>query len=373
MKILYVRSGPYELSFNSYNLQEVGLAKSLCNKGFDVDILYYSKKNYDQELVYYGKTIRILWRKGIKLLRSGIYPSILKKSFLKQYDYIIASEYSQIMSVLLIFLNKNTFIYNGPYYNLFKIPFFEKIYDRLFCSYINKNAKKIFCKTKMAEHFLHQKGILNTKVIGVGLDNEKIDKVSSISKQTLDVIHKLEGHINLLFVGSITPRKNVSFIFKMYNSLKNKYRNVNLQLVIIGKGNTKYLDYCFSLLDDAVINSVLHIEFIDNPQLKYIYKMSDIFLLASTEEIFGMVLLEAMYNSLIPISSYNAGSNTLIENDYNGFVIKKFNTNEWVNCIEKIIFDDNKKRIFGKRAHDTICKSFLWDRIVDKIVNEFEK
>lgn len=371
MKILYVRSGPYELSFNSYNLQEVGLAKALCKKGYDVDILYYSKENYDQELTYSGKTIRILWRHGIKLLRSGVYPCILKKSFLKQYDYIIASEYSQIMSILLIFLNKNTFIYNGPYYNLFKIPFFEKIYDKLFCSYINKNAQKVFCKTKIAEQFLYQKGIMNTKVIGVGLDNEKIDKTNLISKHTLDIVHKLEEHTNLLFVGSITPRKNVAFLFKMYNILKHKYVDSNLQLVIIGKGTTKYLDYCFSQLDDIVRDSVLYIDFIDNSQLKYIYEKSDIFLLASTEEIFGMVLLEAMYNNLIPISSYNAGSNTLIKNNYNGFIINKFDSNEWINCIEKIILDDNRKKILGENAYKTICESFLWDKIVDKIISEF--
>ena len=44
--VLYVRSGPYKVNINNYNLQEIGFSKQLCNKGFNCDILYYSNKNY---------------------------------------------------------------------------------------------------------------------------------------------------------------------------------------------------------------------------------------------------------------------------------------------------------------------------------------
>ncbi len=93
-RILYIRSGPYELSFDSYNLQEVGLGKAFCEAGYDFDILYYTKKNNHNQLIETpNNQLRILWRRGIKLLRSGIYPQILKKKFLSQYDAVIVSEY----------------------------------------------------------------------------------------------------------------------------------------------------------------------------------------------------------------------------------------------------------------------------------------
>lgn len=371
MKLLYVRSGPYELNFDSYNLQEVGLAKAFCEKGIDIDILYYSKENRNQEIKYSGHTINILWRKGIKLLRTGIYPSILNKSFLSQYDYVIASEYSQIMSVLLLLLHDNVFIYNGPYYNLFKIPFMEKIYDRLFSSFINNRAKKIFCKTNMSAEYLLKKRINNTKVIGVGLDTQKLDIVTSINSDTLQILNQLEGYYNILFVGSIIARKNIAFLFKTFNQLKKLNKEKKIQLIVVGKGDPKYLDYCYSLLDLEVRKSVRHYDFIDNTQLKYIYQFADLFLLTSTQEIFGMVLLEAMYNGLVTISSYNAGSNTLIVNGENGFVINSFDCNEWVSCIENILFDENKKKYMGNNANKTIVENFLWNRIVDLIINEF--
>ena len=146
-RILYVRSGPYQLDLDSYNSQELGLATALNELGFSCDIMCYtSGKNRDEIIENSGVKIKVLWRKGIRLLRSGIYPMILKKSFLSEYDIVICSEYSQIMSVLLLWRHKNVYIYNGPYYNLFKIKFLEPIYDKLFCKYINKRAKKVFCK-----------------------------------------------------------------------------------------------------------------------------------------------------------------------------------------------------------------------------------
>ena len=138
LKILYIRSAPYEADIKSYNSQEIGMATAFKKMGCVCDILLYTKNNNHDEIIENdGQKIRILWRKGIKVLRSGIYPSILKKAFLSQYDAVICSEYSQIMSVLLLKKHHNVYIYNGPYYNLFKIKITEKIYDLLFCGYIN--------------------------------------------------------------------------------------------------------------------------------------------------------------------------------------------------------------------------------------------
>ena len=89
-KILYVRSAPYELNFNSYNLQEIGLGTAFCKVGYDFDLIYYSKRNKDQIIEVGNNRIKILWRKGIKLLRTGIYPQILnKKSYIFSINGIL--------------------------------------------------------------------------------------------------------------------------------------------------------------------------------------------------------------------------------------------------------------------------------------------
>ena len=167
-KILYVRSAPYKVNISGYNLQEIGLGKAFCNLGYDFDIVYYSDEDKIQNLEVEGKgNLRIIWSNGIRVLRSGIYPKILKKDFLNQYDQIIISEYGQIMAVLLNRLHNNVYIYNGPYYNLFKIKFIELLYDKLFVNFLDRNSKKVFCKTRMAEKYLNDKGFKNTLPVGM--------------------------------------------------------------------------------------------------------------------------------------------------------------------------------------------------------------
>ena len=50
-RILYIRSGPYQVEPNAYNLQELGLAKAFAEKGIQCDVLYYHKnKNFEQKI-----------------------------------------------------------------------------------------------------------------------------------------------------------------------------------------------------------------------------------------------------------------------------------------------------------------------------------
>ncbi len=363
--ILYVRSGPYQVDPKSYNLQELGLAAAFYNVGIQCDVAYYNKsKNYDEVIDKNGVKIKILWRHGIRLLRSGVYPSLLKKNFLKQYDAVICSEYSQIMSVL--FLKKaKTYIYNGPYYNLFKIPAMESFYDKLFCKNIDRYAKKVFCKTNMSAEYLHHKGINNTLVTGVGLDVERFEKEININPETQTVLDNMINHTNLLYIGSISKRKNVSLIIQAFNIVSEKDSNV--QLVLIGKGNPDYVSYCKSLASNKAKEHIVWVDHLENAQTKFVYEKANIFLLPSIQEIFGMVLLEAMYFGLPVISSHSAGADTLIQNNRNGIIVEEFDSNKWAKEILHLLENGQLRKKLGDAAHDTITTEFMWKNIAEKM------
>ncbi|MGH4050583.1 MAG: glycosyltransferase family 4 protein [Clostridium sp.] len=371
-KLLYVRSGPYQLSFSNYNLQEVGLATAFCEQGFDCDILYYSKENRDQIIQIGERQIRILWRKGIKILRSGIYPCILKKDFLSQYDIIIVSEYSQLMSVFISHLKKNVYVYNGPYYNLFKLPFIQPIYDKLFVKDMNQHIKKVFVKSELSKRFLAHKGINNLEVVGVGLDISKYNDELEIKIETQTLIEKMTGQRNLLYVGSLSKRKNFKFLVQTFKKLKRTSQIDDIQLVVIGKGDQAYIKSCLNILNNEERESVIMCAFIENAQLKYIYPLAKIFLLPSVKEIFGMVLLEAMYFGIPVISSLNGGSATLIETGANGIIINEFDTDVWGKQIDCLLSDANKAYDMGKLASETIKSNFMWSSISKKMLDNIK-
>lgn len=372
-KILYIRSGPYQVDPKSYNLQEIGLAESFYRHGIECDILYYHKKNsFNQTLQKNGTGITILWRHGIRLLRSGIYPCIFNEGVLKQYDAIICSEYSQIMSVIMSQLHDNVYIYNGPYYNLFKIPMMEFIYDRLFCNMINSNVKKVFCKTQMSMRYLEGKGIRNCIVTGVGLDIEKFEKELNITGDTQELIDRMYGHRNILFVGSIIKRKNVELVIRAFVLLKQDVKYKDVQLVLVGNGDEHYLKYCKSLIPTELECDVVWKSRLENAQTKFVYEKCDVFLLPSTQEIFGMVLLEAMYFKAPVISSNSAGAETLIEDCKNGVIIRNFESKNWSEAIASLLLDEQRAKRYGEEAHKTISEKFMWNDIVKLMIKEMQ-
>lgn len=370
-RVLYVRSGPYKVNLNSYNLQEVGFSKELCKRGIDCDILYYSDENKDEIVYEYeGKKVTVLWRKGIKLLRSGIYPQILKKEFMNRYDLVITTEYSQIMSLLCSKYKPITVLYNGPYYNLFKIPLMEKIYDFLFVKSINKNMDKIFTKSKIAQEYLENKGFSNIETLGVGLDINIFEKDIEINSKVKNIIQYMKNNKCILYVGSLDDRKNFRFTLKVFEKL-NKIDSL-IKLVVIGKGKDDYVNKSFEIVDSITRKSIIHINQIDNKYLKYIYEESKVFLLPSKLEIFGMVLLEAMYFGVATISSVNGGSTTLIQNGKNGIVIEDFSEDKWVKEILKLLQNDNYRNNIGNNATRTIVEEFTWSKICEKFLDRLD-
>lgn len=369
-KILYVRNGPYKVNPNLYNLQEIGFCKALCKQGYNCDIVYYSDANKD-ETIYIdesnGKEIKLLWRKGYKVLRTGIYPSLLKKEFVNQYDLVITTEYSQIMSLLWTRYNPKVVLYNGPYYNMFKIPFTEKIYDLLFVKTLNKRLYKIFTKSDLSKKYLEKKGFENVETLGVGLDTGIFENVENPSEEVKELIEYMKNNKCLLYVGSLIDRKNFRFSLKVFEKVNKE--NPEIKMVIIGSGKKQYVEKSFEFIDKEIVKNIILIDKIDNKSLKYIYKEAKVFILPSKLEIFGMVLLEAMYFGVPVISSLNGGSSTLIEDGVNGIIVDKFSVDMWAKQIINVIKDEEYCNDLKEESKNTINKYYLWDAVCEKFIN----
>ncbi|MGG1270537.1 glycosyltransferase family 4 protein [Priestia aryabhattai] len=369
-KLLYVRNGPYVVNPSLYNLQEIGFCKALASKGISADIIYYAPENKN-EIIYKddNAVIRILWRKGYKFFRTGLYPSLLKKSFVNEYDMIITTEYSQIMSLLWTYFKPKVVLYNGPYYNLFKIPFCEKVYDTLFVKAINKRVDKTFTKSTKAQAYLEKKGFCNVSTLGVGLNNEIFEAESeTVPPHIQKIINHIKDTKNILYVGSLDERKNFSFLIRVFKLVLKREKNI--KLIVVGKGKKGYVNKCLSAVGDDIAKNIIIYDKVENRYLKEIYINSNAFVLPSKKEIFGMVLLEAMYFGVPAITSDNGGSSTLIENADNGFIIKEFDEVLWSETILNVIENKQLSQMISNNAELTIKNNFTWNSIVDKFLSE---
>lgn len=381
-KFLYVRTGPYDLNLNSYNVQEIGLAKAFCMQGYNIDIIIFKTKDQKQWtlLEHNGCKVQCIELPRFRWFRWGINLNLCKKEFLSQYDYVISSEYMQLQTYLLSKKVKNMYIYNGPYYNLFMFKWSSFIYDFLFTKEINQRVKHIFTKSILAEQYLRHKGYENITTVGVGLDIERFKNEEPINPTTQQLINYMKQHKCILYVGALSERKNFPFMLEVYKKVLEYDSNIKFVMIgksvinpyakLIGKKDEDYENSFLTKLPPKIKEGIYRLNKIENSQLKYIYPLAKAFLLPSKQEIFGMVLLEAMYLGAPVISSKNGGSMTLIHNKNTGQIINKFDAKEWSNAIIKYITDNNYTKQTVIRAYNLIKDEYNWNVITQKMLKK---
>ena len=378
-KILIIRNTPYDANPSNYNLQEVGIGKAFCRLGYDYDYICFKKEN-QKEWTYYEHNsckARYIEKPRTRFMRWGINTSILNKDFLSQYDIIISREYYQIMTYLLAKRVKNVHMYSGPYYNLFMFKWFSPIYDRLFTKSIDKNIRCKFVKSVLAKDFMEQKGYHNVINVGVGLDFERFEKETEIKPETLHIMDFMKKHRCILYVGALSDRKNYPFLLKVYQKIIEKEPDIKFVMIgrskigpfskLFGKKDGDYAKVYDKQLPSYVQKGILHIEKIENPQLKYIYPLAKAFLLPSKLEIFGMVLLEAMYFGAPVISSRNGGSMTLLKNG-TGRIIEDFDVDKWAAAVLFYLYNPKQVQEMINKAHHMIVEHYNWDTIARKML-----
>lgn len=375
MKILIVRTFPDKLNLNSYNVQEVGLAKALVKKGHVCDIVLYNgkEKNWIQEYRFVADGcelgFKIYWMHGFEILKNGFMPSVEK--IIPQYDVIQVHEYDQIMSWMLYTKQKKpTVIYHGPYFDEFAKGYNLKcrLFDTLFLPLRKYKEVMAVSKSTLATEFLHRKGFQNVTTVGVGLD---IDNFGSDIKFSM-----AEESVNLkkqiLYVGKLEERRNLYFLVDVFSKLKEK--DSEYKFVIIGNGEKEYKDrFLSSIKEDIKNGNIEYHEKLEQVELVKYYRNSSFFVLASQYEIFGMVLLEAMFFGTPVISSVNGGSTTLIQNGYNGYVMEEFDSDKWAKCILDSVENGDILKEMRLNAKRTIDEEYTWDKLADKFIETYKK
>ena len=382
-KILLVRSTPNDIDINGYNVQQVGLGKAFVDMGYSYDFITFKKdKKSCREFVFYennGIQARCLEKSRKRFLRWGINMDICKKEFVGQYDLIICQEYYQYQSFLMAKSSPNVALYSGPYYNLFLPKFLSPIFDKFIGPQLNKLVKVIFVKSVLAQEFLAKKGYTGLKNVGVALDTTRFDHVE-LKPETKVLVDYMQKNRCLLYVGALSDRKNYPFLLDLYAKMLEK--EPDLKFVVIGKSVSSFWhklfggkdkDYeveCVKNVPQNVLNGIKRIERMENPQLKYIYPLSKAFLLPSKLEIFGMVLLEAMYLGAPVVTSRNGGSLTLMgDSDQYGQIVEKFDVDLWAAAILRYLNDEDYALRVRNNAMKLIKQDYNWDTTAKRMLD----
>lgn len=376
MKVLIIRNFPsfMDVKHNTYNIQEVGLAKALIRRGHTCDIVFWTDAEEKEERINFDENhfLTVFYRHSKVILKNAIFPDL--DDLIEKYDVIQPCEYNQLQSWLLAKkYPQKTVIFHGPYYSEFnrRYNMMCQIADLLLVPAYRRLNTQFLVKSDLAKQFLSEKGISRNciTVSGVGIDIESLSKKDNdpIPEELLK-IQTFHKKLKLLYIGRLEPRRNIPFLFNIVKELS--IREIPAELIIIGNGSEDYVRQAFDHASKlGVMENVYWIKKAEQKYLYYAYDNSDIFLLPTHYEIFGMVLLEAMYFRKPVITTANGGSSMLIESNRNGVVIDEFDVAKWCDAI--IQLQGNKE--IGNEAHEKVADNYTWDHLSNIFVAAYQR
>jgi glycosyltransferase involved in cell wall biosynthesis len=160
-----------------------------------------------------------------------------------------------------------------------------------------------------------------------------------------------------LFLSRIIPWKGLDILIKAFHLLRQMRNDVSL--LIAGDGQSK--EYCFNLAKTLKVKDIEFMGSIVPDQTKEVYLKADVFVLPSYEldayyEEWGLVVNEAMSMKLPVIATTAVGASfDMINEGYNGFVVKENNIEELYQAMKKILACDliqmgiNSRNIFDEK------------------------
>jgi len=234
-----------------------------------------------------------------------------------------------------------------------------------FIKYCLKTADHVvsvsnFVKRKTKEMWYNRKDI---EVIPYGIDIIKFKP-----KKTGEIIekYKLKNKKIILAVQRLHPRKRVSVLIKSFTLVNNKFKNS--VLLIVGSGeDQKDLEELVTKL--KIKNNVIFCGEINQTHISPYYSSADIFALHTLHEGLGVVILEAMASGLPIITTKAGGTEDLVKNNENGFLVEINNPEEMSKKILYLLNNFKARIRMSRKSRQVVEERYSWD----VIANEYKR
>lgn len=172
----------------------------------------------------------------------------------------------------------------------------------------------------------------------------------------------------VMYYGQLIERKGGDLLLDAF-SLKHKNKK---DAILLFAGTGPFFD---DLKEKTVDMKIQNVRFLENPgdeEICKYYAIADIFVLPSREEVWGLVVNEAMACGLPVIVSSAAGSSAdLVIEGKNGFVFKSENSRDLANKLTAIMEDKKLRENMGEKSKE-ISNKFVPSKTVKGFYKMFK-
>jgi glycosyltransferase involved in cell wall biosynthesis len=179
----------------------------------------------------------------------------------------------------------------------------------------------------------------------------------------------------LLYVGGISPHKNLSALIEAFVSVKTALNSKNLKLVLVGDYKDDPFFSAYPSLKKQIAelkleNSVLFTGFVPDEDLVYLYNAAQLLVFPSLEEGFGLPAIEAMACGT-PVAA-SRGSSLPEVLGVAGRFFDPRNSSEMAETIIKILSCDSLRKLMSSRGLIR-AEEFQWKKAAFQLLEIFDE
>lgn len=355
MNIGYLKLDYGEWNNGTYNVQEVGLARAFEKKGHRVYIFYWLNKNDNRcfkEIPISVNIYKIYLPCNFKIGHHVIINMGLLNKYKLDIIHIQTDNLLYAPNAINYCIKHNIkhYCYVGTINSRNNNNFIRFILDKIMQRTINALKKTIvFAKTPLVAKQLKQHGVKNVIVAPVGLDLTIIPNTYRDKKELKDEYKIPSNNKIVVFVCALKRHKKPFDIFQLAELLDDNYSIIHIGDGELGKEFTE------KIKQNDKYQKIIHIPQIPNTDIHAFYRIADYVVNLNPQEIFGMSILEAMYQGSTVIAINAPGPDYIIESEKSGFTVNS------INKMAEIIKGDTK--VLG--ARERILSNFIWDISAD--------
>jgi glycosyltransferase involved in cell wall biosynthesis len=342
MKVLYITNipAPYRVEF----WNELG-------KHCELSVWFEAVNEKDREwkVSGIGENFKYKFLKGYTLgIDKHINPSIIRELNKEGFDIYILGGYSsptEMAAIKWLNYNKIPFLLNsdGGFIKKMENPILKRIKSYFISSasaYLSSGAN---CTKYLKYYGANEERIYCYPFSSVSFDSNDIVSLNFQEKTQVREKIGLREKV-ILSIGRFISLKGLDTLIEAFRHLDDE----KTSLVLIG-GGPERVKYEQLIKKYNISDKVVLIDFLQKKDLVKYWSIADIFVFPSRNDVWGLVLNEALAFGLPIVATNGAGGSfELVVENKNGYIIDVDNINEMAEKVRIILQDEELKENFGK-------------------------
>jgi glycosyltransferase involved in cell wall biosynthesis len=358
---LYNIPSPYRVEFCNALAKDVSL-----------DVVFERKVASDRNTAWFNSTKKKFNAYFLNGMRFGNEQALSFGIFrflkINKYDLIIIGGYStptSMLAILYMKIIKMRYVLNAD--GAFIKP--DTNIKRKIKTFFIKNAFAWLSTGKnTSDYFKHygadKSNIFEYPFSSISKSNMPIKVCAIDEKKSIRKELNISEDKVVVTVGQFIKRKGFDILLASWQNMKE-----NCGLYIIGDTPT---DEYLKLVEDLNLKNVHFLPFMSKEKLTQHYRASDLFVLPTREDIWGLVIGEAMAQGLAIITTDQCNAGLALVDQTCGFITPTEDTGALNHALIKILTDDELAKSMGKNSFEKISE-YTIENMATKHVEIFKK